>query len=282
MDKKNLAALLRAVADGDTPPEVAAQAILQEPFRRTMNARFQEEDAAAAPSAQADPSVCLDGHRALRTGMGEVVFGQGKNREQLEAAVAGLDAHGQPVLVTRLSESDGEFLLKRFPGGEFWPKARLFISSPPLGVGDGLAGPFAASKQTWPAAGEIVVVTAGSSDIPVALEAVGTLRFLGHEPGLVSDVGVAGIHRLEPHLPALSSARLLVVIAGMEGALPSVLAGLVSAPLIAVPTSVGYGASFGGLSALLAMLNACAPGVAVVNIDNGFGAAALAARLLAI
>ncbi|TVM36874.1 nickel pincer cofactor biosynthesis protein LarB [Oceanidesulfovibrio marinus] len=276
MDSSNLSELLRAVAEGKTAPEDAARSILQEPFRRTIRAQSSGEGTAD------DPGVCLDNHRSLRTGMGEVVFGQGKSRRQMEAAVAGLGESGEPVLVTRLDDEDGTWLLERFPGGEHWPAAKLFISKSPSKVTGSLAGPFGADKASWPNHGEIVVVTAGSSDIPVALEAVGTLRFLGLEPGLVPDVGVAGIHRLEPHLPALSAARLLIVAAGMEGALASVLAGLVSAPLIAVPTSVGYGASFGGLSALLAMLNACAPGVAVVNIDNGFGAAALAARLLAI
>lgn len=276
MDLTNLAELLRAVADGKTAPEDAARTILQEPFRRTVRPQSSEENLVD------DPGVCLDNHRVLRTGMGEVVFGQGKSRRQMEAAVAGLGENGDPVLVTRLNDEDGEWLRERFPEGEHWPEARLFISKSPANVTDGLAGPFGADKMAWPNHGQIVVVTAGSSDIPVALEAVGTLRFLGLEPGLVPDVGVAGIHRLEPHLPALSAARLLIVVAGMEGALASVLAGLAPAPLIAVPTSVGYGASFGGLSALLAMLNACAPGVAVVNIDNGFGAAALAARLLAI
>lgn len=252
MRPDDLLRLLRHVADGSVAPEEALQELRTMPFARTAS------------------GLSLDTHRELRTGMAEVVFAPGKSDVQLTEAVQALHERGQPALVTRLAPDKGELLTGRFPSGENWPEAGLFA----------LGGWALRVGEQAPPQGDCIIVTAGGADMPVALEALGTSRFMGLDPGLISDVGVAGLHRLEPHLHALCSARLLIVCAGMEGALPSVLGGLCGRPLIAVPTSVGYGASFQGLAALLGMLNSCAPGVAVVNIDNGFGAAVLARKLL--
>ena len=257
MDSKELDELLAAVARGETPPKDAAQAIRMAPLTRLAN------------------SVHLDLHRSLRTGMGEVVYGGNKSLEQLLAAVSGLAEAGGPVLATRLNAGQGAALKAGHPEGDLWPEAGLFALGRTL-------SPDAADRAAWPQEAEIVVVTAGASDLPVALEALGTAHFLGHAPALVQDAGVAGLHRLFPHLQTLSQAKLHIVAAGMEGALASVVAGMFGKPVIAVPTSVGYGASFGGVAALLAMLNSCAPGVAAVNIDNGFGAAVMAVKLLSL
>jgi NCAIR mutase (PurE)-related protein len=254
VDKESTLELLQRVASGELSPEEGLGQLGRAPFEQTM------------------AGVTIDTHRGLRTGLGEVVYGQGKSNEQLSASLAGLGRHGVPVLATRVSREQADFLAGVFPQGAYWPEARLYALD--------AARPLDEGWPSLPNRGELMVVTAGASDLPVALEAVGTARFLGLDVGLASDVGVAGLHRLLPHLEPLTSARLLLVVAGMEGALPSVLGGLCGRPLIAVPTSVGYGASFGGLAALLAMLNSCAPGVAVVNIDNGFGAAVMAHRLL--
>jgi NCAIR mutase (PurE)-related protein len=209
----------------------------------------------------------LDHHRPLRTGLPEVVYGAGKTAEQIVGIVARLKQHGHPVLVTRLD-----------PAG-------FAACGRDLDAGHERPGTYDALSRTWrwtpgpvaiTGAGTIGVLCAGTSDLPVAEEAAVTLELFGNRTERVVDVGVAGLHRLVAHLPQLREARALVVVAGMEGALPSVVAGLVRCPVIAVPTSVGYGASFGGLAALLAMLNSCAAGVTVVNIDNGFGAACAA------
>lgn len=214
--------------------------------------------------------VTLDLDRASRTGQGEIVFGPGKSREQLETAVGGLIDAGLPALATKLSREAGEFLAGRFPDGEFHARCGLFVHGRDLKL-----------AEPWPIEGEMIVLSAGSSDLPVALEAYGSARFLGADCGLVTDAGVAGVHRLTRRLDVLRQARAIVVVAGMDGALPALTAGLVKAPVIAVPVSTGYGAAFGGVSALLSMLTSCSPGVAVVNIDNGLGAAAVAARILA-
>lgn len=209
----------------------------------------------------------LDHHRPLRTGLPEVVFGSGKTAQQVAAIVARLKARAHPVLVTRLDP------------------AAYAACAAELDAGHPVPGTWCALSRTWrwapgpvqpTGAGTVAVLCAGTSDLPVAEEAAITLELFGNRVERVHDVGVAGLHRLLPHLPRLRAARALVVVAGMEGALPSVVAGLVRVPIVAVPTSVGYGASFGGLAALLAMLNSCAPGVTVVNIDNGFGAACAA------
>jgi NCAIR mutase (PurE)-related protein len=201
----------------------------------------------------------IDHHRALRQGFPEVIFGQGKTVGQLETIIAAMLAKGSNILATRL---DGEKALKikaAFPAAHYHAEARcLTIEQKPVAVRG---------------KGKILVISAGTSDIPVAAEAIITARMLGNEVDKLFDVGVAGLHRLLARKELLASAAVIIVVAGMEGALPSVVGGLVDKPVIAVPTSVGYGASFGGIAALLGMLNSCAAGVTVVNIDNGFGAA---------
>lgn len=215
--------------------------------------------------------LALDPQRELRSGLGEVVFAQGKSDEVLLAAMEGLRPHG-PVLATRISAAQGQLLRAHFPQGLYWPQARIFAlgDAPRLQVN---------MTPPWPRQGGIMVVSAGAADMPVALEAFGALSFWGHDCGCVTDVGVAGLHRLTPHLDALRKARVIIAVAGMEGALPGVLAGLVPCPVVAVPTSVGYGVGAHGFAALSTMLCTCVPGVAVVNIDNGFGAAAFAAKI---
>jgi NCAIR mutase (PurE)-related protein len=227
------------------------------------------ESAQATLAGNENKDLTLDTWRQERTNVGEVVYGQGKTLEQIRASLAELGRH-HPVLATKISAAHGQELKTLFPNGCLWKEARLFC----LGADLLAADPNAPDS-------EVLIVTAGSSDLPVAREALGTARFLGLGAHLVSDVGVAGLHRLEPHLPSLRQARVIIAVAGMEGALPSVLGGLLKAPIIAVPTSTGYGANFAGLTPLLAMLNSCAPGVGVVNIDNGFGAAVLAKKILA-
>ena len=205
----------------------------------------------------------LDIGRERRTGIAEVIYAPGKTADQLEALVARcLDRFGK-VLVTRLDPDRAPPLLARFTELRYHETARVLET-----------GPSAA-----PAHPVVAVVAAGTSDLPVAEEAAVVLEHLGHPVDRVTDVGVAGIHRLLSQLDRLRAARAIVVVAGMEGALPSVVAGLVDRPVVAVPSSVGYGASFGGVAALLGMLNSCAAGIGVVNIDNGFGAATLVHRI---
>ena len=212
----------------------------------------------------------LDHDRAGRTGMPEVVFCQGKTPEQVVAIVGRLLTNEGRALATRASAETAEAVLAAYPQAQ-WHAAARVISLGALPV------PPCADDAPF-----VAVVTAGTGDIPVAEEAALTLEFLGHCVRRVYDVGVAGIHRLMNRLDVLRQARVIIAVAGMEGALASVLGGLVACPLVAVPTSVGYGASFGGLAALLAMLNSCAPGVAVVNIDNGFGAAVHAHQIMRV
>ena len=206
----------------------------------------------------------VDHHRAVRQGFPEVVFGAGKTPEQVAAIAERLVAAGQTLLVTRTDETTWAAVRKVAPEARFHAQARL-ISHRPAAAPTGR--------------GVVLVAAAGTSDLPVAEEARISAEVLGNRVDAVHDVGVAGLHRLLAEHERLDRARVIIAVAGMEGALPSVLGGLVRAPVIAVPTSVGYGASFGGLAALLAMLNSCASGVAVVNIDNGFGAAALASAI---
>jgi NCAIR mutase (PurE)-related protein len=205
--------------------------------------------------------AALDHHRALRTGFPEVVFGQGKTPEQTAAIAERLAAQGDRLLVTRTSLEAYRAVKERLPDAVYHPEARAITLD-------------RAREARRPG---VAVCCAGTSDVPVAEEAAVTAELMGSAADRMYDVGVAGIHRLLDKTERLQSAKAVVVVAGMEGALPSVVAGLVGAPVIAVPTSVGYGASFGGLAPLLAMLNACAAGVAVVNIDNGFGAGYMAA-----
>lgn len=209
----------------------------------------------------------VDTHRALRKGFPEVIFGAGKTPEQVVKIAAKLLDHEQNVLATRLTPEHARSLRKKFKRAVYHELARcVTIERKPL------------PKR----AGTIAVACAGTSDLPVAEEAAVTAEIMGNHVVRVCDVGVAGVHRLFNRLETIRSANVVIVVAGMEGALPSVVAGLVSKPVIAVPTSVGYGASFGGLAALLGMLNSCASGVTVVNIDNGFGAGYAASQINAL
>jgi hypothetical protein len=206
----------------------------------------------------------VDMHRALRKNFPEVIFGAGKTSAQIIQIAAKLLEHGQQVLVTRISEESARQLRKKFKRAVHHPLARcVTIEKKPL------------PKR----AGFIAVVCAGTSDLPVAEEAAVTAEIMGNRVEQIHDVGVAGLHRLLARMELLQRANVIVAVAGMEGALPSVLAGLVAKPVIAVPTSIGYGANFGGLAALLAMLNSCASGLTVVNIDNGFGAGYAASQI---
>lgn len=206
----------------------------------------------------------LDAQRSRRTGEPEAVYGPGKTPEQCAAAVEGLLAAGAaPVLVTRADADQADAVAARVPEAGYDPDARLVVARP--------AGP---------ADGRVVVVTAGTGDLPVARECRGVLAAFGLDAELIADVGVAGVHRVLEVQPRLDAADVVVAVAGMEGALPTAVAGLVAAPVVAVPTSVGHGAAFEGVTALLSMLTACAPGVVVVNIDGGFSAALAARRIL--
>jgi NCAIR mutase (PurE)-related protein len=242
-----LEALLRDVADHRLAPEIAVDRFRHLPFEELPFAR-------------------IDHHRALRQGHPEVIFCEGKTPAQVLAIAERLVAASGTFLGTRATEAMVAALEVRFPGLEWNPLGRTVR----------LADPRSASRKT----GTILIVTAGTSDLFVAEEAAVTAEAFGHDVGRLPDVGVAGLHRLLSANDRLAEADVVIVVAGMEGALPSVVGGLVRVPVIAVPTSVGYGASFGGLAALLAMLNSCAAGVTVVNIDNGFGAAAAASRIL--
>ncbi len=206
----------------------------------------------------------LDHHRGLRRGFPEVVFGPGKTPEHIAEIAYRLADTGQPVLVTKTTEAAFDAVTSKTRGARWHPDARAII-----------VGEFPSQRR-----GHAAILCAGTSDIHIAEEAALTTELMGGHVERVFDVGVAGLHRLLAHQKALTNSDVLVVVAGMDGALPSVVSGLTDAPVIAVPTSVGYGASFGGLSALLAMLNGCSPGVAVVNIDNGFGAGYMASMIL--
>jgi NCAIR mutase (PurE)-related protein len=250
VDQEELRALLEGVASGDVDVAAATAALRAGPL---ADLGFQDLGFAR-----------LDSHRGVRTGDPEVVYGAGKTTEQVVALLGALSTQPgkRPGLATRLTDEMLEAVRTAFPSAVVDPSARC------AAVGD-LPEPV----------GDVVVVSAGTSDEPVAAEAAFIARAFGAQTRRICDVGVAGIHRLLAEHEVLAAADCLVVVAGMEGALPSVVGGLVGTPLVAVPTSVGYGASFGGIAALLAMLNSCAPGVTVVNIDNGFGAGVFAARV---
>ncbi len=246
MNPDYLEEILAAVADGSSPVDDAMDKLRH----------LSHEDLGYAH---------VDHHRALRKGFPEVIFGQGKTPEQICGIMETMAAQKDVILVTRLDEDKAQAVLKAFPDTEYDPLARMAILAPT---------PIEPKGR-----GEIVVLSAGTSDIPVAKEAALTAQAMGNPVRAIYDVGVAGLHRLYAHKEILDAASVLVVVAGMEGALPSVVAGLVPKPIIAVPTSVGYGTAFGGLTALLSMLNSCASNVAVVNIDNGFGAGYMAAMI---
>ncbi|MBO4633592.1 MAG: nickel pincer cofactor biosynthesis protein LarB [Lentisphaeria bacterium] len=209
----------------------------------------------------------LDFDRDQRCGFAEFIYGASKTPEQIAAIMSELAARGKPVLTTRISPEAAQYVLKKMPDAVYDELARSIMIP-------GRSG----TKRS----GKVAVICAGTSDLPVAKEAVNTLTVCGVENFLIPDCGVAGLHRLLSKLERLRKADIIIAVAGMEGALPSVTAGLVECPVIAVPTSVGYGASLNGITALLAMLNSYASGVTVVNIDNGFGAACAAVRMLAL
>jgi NCAIR mutase (PurE)-related protein len=221
---------------------------------------------------QAPPLIDLhfaqvDSHRSLRKNFPEVIFGAGKTPPQVVRIAEQILAREKRLLITRISAEHAKVLRKKFKNGVWHELARCFT----------------VEKSPWPKRpGKVVVACAGTSDLPVAEEAAITAEIMGNTVARVADIGVAGLHRVLSKLELLQSANVIVVVAGMEGALPSVVAGLVSKPVIAVPTSVGYGASFGGLAALLGMLNSCGSGVTVVNIDNGFGAGYAASQINAL
>ena len=207
----------------------------------------------------------IDHHRSLRKGFPEVIWGEGKTSAQILSIMKQLKRKGQNILITRLEEKKAKAIQRVFLKSKYYLRSKvLTYLTHPVKLGG---------------KGTILVITAGTTDIPVAEEAVVTAQFMGNRVETLYDVGVAGIHRLLSERQRMEAAQVLIVVAGMEGALPSVVGGLVDRPVIAVPTSVGYGTSFGGITALLAMLNSCASGVAVVNIDNGFGAGYMASLI---
>jgi NCAIR mutase (PurE)-related protein len=246
---KQLLQLLEQVARGELGVEAARDHLLE-----ALRARPFEDLGFAR----------VDHHRSLRQGFPEVVFGQGKSPEQVAAIAERIVGAGHNLLVTRTSPEAAQAVAVRVSGTTFDPLSRTLTRR----VHDGPQG-----------RGTVLVAAAGTADLPVAEEAAISAEIMGNAVDRLYDVGVAGLHRLLAEHARLMAARVLIVVAGMEGALPSVIGGLVDVPVIAVPTSVGYGASFGGVTALLAMLNSCASGVSVVNIDNGFGAAAIASAI---
>jgi NCAIR mutase (PurE)-related protein len=249
MTPSELRSLIDEVRSGGVTPEAAEaqllQVLRQAPFEDLGFAR-------------------VDHHRSVRQGFPEVVFGPGKTPDQVAAIAERIIAAGHNLLVTRTTPDAFAAVSQRFPNAVFHESARAITHR---------------TADAPPGTGTVLIIAAGTADLPVAEEAAVCADIMGNPVDRLYDVGVAGLHRLLAEHVRLASARVIIVAAGMEGALPSVVGGLVDVPVVAVPTSVGYGASFGGLTALLAMLNSCASGVAVVNIDNGFGAAAIASSI---
>src|SRR5919199_6476953 len=246
---KQLQDLLEQVARREIDPDVARERLLE-----ALRARPFEDLGFAR----------VDHHRSIRQGFPEVILGLGKTPAQVAAIAAEIVGRGSTLLVTRASAAAYDAVRAEVPEATYYPDAAIIALR---------------QQDVSPGKGTIVVAAAGTSDLPVAEEAAKTAELMGNNVERVYDVGVAGIHRVLGERARLASARAIVVVAGMEGALPSVIAGLVNVPVVAVPTSVGYGASFGGIAALLGMLNSCASGVSVVNIDNGFGAATVASMI---
>lgn len=246
VDRNSLEALLSAIAQGKLSPE--------EGIEKLKYLNFESIGDFAK----------IDHHRQLRTGFPEVIWSQGKTTEQMIQIMQVMRTLSSVVMATRLEPDIAEILQAQVPDLRYYPMAKIA----------------AIGQNSVKYRGKISIVTAGTADLPVAEESAITAELCGFEVVRLWDVGVAGIHRLLSHSHLIAEADVLIVVAGMEGALPSVVAGLASCPVIAVPTSIGYGASFGGLSALLTMLNSCATGIGVVNIDNGFGAAMLAGQIL--
>ena len=247
MDEKNLKILLEKVREGSCD---IAEAIKQMKHWPSEGMDF----------------ACLDHHRALRTGFPEIVYGEDKSAEQIAAITKAMLEKPSVVLATRVNPEKAAQVREKVADLDYYETARMLVGNTD-------------KVLEHKCRGTILIMSAGTSDMAVAEEAFYTARYLGNPVEKLYDVGVAGIHRLLSKKELLHQAAVLIVVAGMEGALPSVVAGLVDKPVIAVPTSVGYGASFGGITALLGMLNSCAPGVAVVNIDNGFGAGCMAATI---
>ncbi|MCU0537988.1 MAG: nickel pincer cofactor biosynthesis protein LarB [Hydrococcus sp. Prado102] len=248
MQPEALQFLLEAVAQGNISPETALEKLKYLSFEPV-------EDFAK-----------IDRHRQLRTGFPEVIWGPGKTPEQIAQIIEVMSRDAPVVMATRIEPAVAELLEEQIPGLIYYPVARICA----LKTGE----------PTIQYAGVISIVTAGTADLPVAEEAAVTAQLCGFQVKRLWDVGVAGIHRLLSHRQVIDEADVLIVVAGMEGALPSVVAGMAQCPVVAVPTSIGYGASFGGIAPLLTMLNSCAAGIGVVNIDNGFGAAILAGQIL--
>lgn len=248
MDKQRLTELFRKYKAGEIDESAALKALQDYPVLELEYAN-------------------LDTQRSLRQGFPEVVFGLGKTPEQTAGIVSKLSEHHSVVLATKLPEKSRQLLKDKFPGAIFYDAAKAMILRQP-----DYAPPVFA--------GQVAVVSAGTSDMPVVEEAAATLDAMNIGHRTVHDVGVAGLHRVLKYYSVLNEAAVVIVVAGMEGALASIVAGLTDSPVIAVPTSVGYGASFSGLAALLGMLNSCASGVMVTNIDNGFGAASAAAKII--
>jgi NCAIR mutase (PurE)-related protein len=243
MDRARIRELLEQVKNGEVEPDGAIEALARLPFLDVAAGR-------------------VDTHRAVRTGIPEVVYAPGKTPEQIVEIVNALRGAGQDVLVTRVSPEAAADVRAKIDGGAYEAVGRTLWFGP--------------AEVATVGKGTIAVISAGTADLPVAAEARNVALHLGNAVDVLVDVGVAGIHRLLAENERLRAARVLIVVAGMEGALPSVVGGMVDKPVIAVPTSVGYGASFGGIAALLGMLTSCASNVTVVNIDNGFGAAYVA------
>ncbi len=239
MDQNSLKELLGCLSKGETTVDECLERLKTLPFE---NLGF----------------ACIDHHRSLRRGVSEVIFGEGKEVSEITGIMKRMFDNGDDILVTRLSTDKAEMVRKEFPDSTYHDRARVLT--------------LIKNDIEITGKGKILVISAGTSDIPVAEEAAVTARFMGNEVDTLFDLGVSGLHRLLAHNERLMNASVIVVAAGMEGALPSVVGGLVDKPVIAVPTSIGYGASFQGVAALLGMLNSCASGVTVVNIDNGFGA----------
>lgn len=246
MDQDQLRDLLSQVQQGRLAVDQAIEALRTLPFENLGFAR-------------------IDHHRTLRKGFPEIIFGQGKTTSQIAAIAQRLVANSQQALITRLEADKAEGLRAALPALRYYADARI--------------GALGESPSPPPEQGTILIAAAGTADLPVAEEAAISAELIGNRVERLYDVGVAGLHRLLSSLEQIQAASVLIVVAGMEGALPSVVGGLVDRPVIAVPTSIGYGASFNGLAALLAMLNSCAAGITVVNIDNGFGAAAAASLM---
>lgn len=246
MNTNSLNHLLKSVAEGKISVKDAT--------KKLIHISFEDIDYAH-----------IDHNRSLRKGFPEVIFGQGKSTDQIIGIMERMTLQENIVLVTRIGRENADKVVSHFPDTIYHKDAKMII--------------WGKVKKTNPGKGIIVVISAGTSDIPVAKEAYLTAKAMGNDVEAVFDVGVAGIHRLFDHKKLIEQASVLIVVAGMEGALPSVVAGMVKSPVIAVPTSIGYGVSLGGLTALFAMLNSCSSNVAVVNIDNGFGAGYMASTI---